>query len=328
MTGANKLEIVNAAISGDSPARIPFSCWYHFGMQHATGAEMAAASLGFFHHYDLDFLKVMDDFGYPFPEGFEWFREEDDYGRLAEIRNPRDFDGYKRQLECLEIIGREIKGKAHFINTVFSPFTWLRNYGWKIWRKAMLDDTPVFLGAMEAAAENIEKYVIAQAELGISGIFYSQPAADPDHMSRKEFETLIRPFDLKILNAVEDLPFNVLHVHGEGIYMESFFDYPVKVINYSDRHPKNPPLAKVRKQKPGWCLMGGINEDIAKENDPGAIRQEINGAFRATEGKGWICAPGCSLKSNIWETHIIAMRNATRSLSVKNDQNKTESAQT
>ena len=310
----NKIEIVDAAVRGERPARIPFSCWYHFGLQHASGETQAEIEMDFYRHYDLDFLKAMDDFCYPFPEGFEWLRTPDDFEALPVIGEARDFGGYAKQLKCLEIIGRELGGQAYFINTIFSPFTWLRNYGVSVWQAAMREHTSKFLAGMEAATENIVKYVKAQADAGVSGIFYSQPAAEPGFSTREEFRTLIKSFDLRILEAAKGLPFNVLHVHGSGVFIEEFFDYPVKVVNYSDSFPSNPNLSDLRAKMPDWCLMGGINEDIAKERDPAEIEAEVEDAYAQTKGKGFICAPGCSLKTNIWESHILRMRDAVRAL--------------
>lgn len=310
----SKIEIVDAAVSGERPARIPFTCWYHFGLQHASGARHAEIELEFFRHYGLDVLKVMDDFGYPFPDGFEWLRSPEDFEKLTEIENARDFDGYRRQLECLEIIGKELSGEAYFINTIFSPFTWLRNYGAGVWRRTMREHKDSFLAGMETVTANMVKYVKAQADIGVSGIFYSQPAAEPGFTTPEEFRELVKPFDLRILEAVKDLPLNVLHAHGSGVYIDEFSDYPVNVLNFSDRFPSNPNLADVRAKKPDWCLMGGINEDVAKESDPHEIRAEVADAFAQTGGRGFICSPGCSLKTNIWESHILAMRDAAHSL--------------
>ncbi|MEP0814038.1 MAG: hypothetical protein HRF49_05175 [bacterium] len=310
----SKTEIVDVALSGGRPARIPFSCWYHFGLQHESGKKQAEIEIAFFRHYDLDFLKVMDDFGYPFPDGFEWFRKPEDYEKLTAIHSAAEFEGYRRQLECLSEIKKALSGEAYFVNTIFSPFTWLRNYGRLAWRETMREHPDKFLSAMEIATSNIVKYVAAQAEAGVDGIFYSQVAGDPEFTTEEEFERYVKPFDIRILNAVRELPFNILHAHGEHIYIDLYRDYPVKVVNYSDRFVSNPSLDEMRRLKSDWCLMGGIGELDAKESDPRSLAAEIEDAFRQTGGRGWICTPGCSLKTNIWESHIFAMRDAVRNL--------------
>jgi hypothetical protein len=58
-------------------------------------------------------------------------------------------------------------------------------------------------------------------------------AATDDVMTAEEYETWGRPFDLKILKAVSEAPFNVLHIHGKRIHFDSLLDYPVSALNWS-----------------------------------------------------------------------------------------------
>ncbi len=67
----NKIERVRAAVAGRPVDHPPFTIWYHFGNQHASPERTAQVHLEFFEHYDLDLLKVMNDYDYPMPEGME-----------------------------------------------------------------------------------------------------------------------------------------------------------------------------------------------------------------------------------------------------------------
>jgi hypothetical protein len=61
----NKIERVDAVVSGQSPDRPPVSFWHHFGPDAVSGPEAVGAHLRHLETYDLDFLKVMDDNRYP-----------------------------------------------------------------------------------------------------------------------------------------------------------------------------------------------------------------------------------------------------------------------
>ena len=61
----NKIERVDAVVSGRSPDRPPVSFWHHFGPGAVSGPEAVGAHLRHLETYDLDFLKVMDDKRYP-----------------------------------------------------------------------------------------------------------------------------------------------------------------------------------------------------------------------------------------------------------------------
>lgn len=66
-----KIERVYAAIAGQPVDYPPMTIWYHFGNQHSTAEVTARVHLEFFEHYDLDLLKVMNDYDYPNPAGLE-----------------------------------------------------------------------------------------------------------------------------------------------------------------------------------------------------------------------------------------------------------------
>ncbi|MBI2457810.1 MAG: uroporphyrinogen decarboxylase, partial [candidate division NC10 bacterium] len=78
-----KIERVRAALAGKPVDRPPFSVWYHFGNQHASPEWTAQAHLDFFEAYDLDLLKVMNDYDYPLPEGMEVMTTPEDLKRLV-----------------------------------------------------------------------------------------------------------------------------------------------------------------------------------------------------------------------------------------------------
>jgi len=72
----NKIDRVTRALKGEEVDRPPFSFWYHFGLQHGPGRKHAEAELDFYRAYDLDFLKVMNDYPYPLPAGVEEYCDE------------------------------------------------------------------------------------------------------------------------------------------------------------------------------------------------------------------------------------------------------------
>ena len=120
----NKIDRVTRALKGEEVDRPPFSFWYHFGLQHGPGRKHAEAELDFYRAYDLDFLKVMNDYPYPLPAGVEALESADDWRRLEPIGG--DADCWAEQLAALSLINQEIGGEALFIDTIFSPWTTAR----------------------------------------------------------------------------------------------------------------------------------------------------------------------------------------------------------
>jgi len=115
----NKIERVDRVLRGDEVDYPPISLWYHFGVQHAGGEQFARISLEYFHHYDLDFLKVMNDYYYQTPAGLDTVRSQEDLRKFTAFDVERC--EWREQFKALRIISRELKGRAYFIDTVFDP---------------------------------------------------------------------------------------------------------------------------------------------------------------------------------------------------------------
>ena len=98
----NKIERVASALEGKAVDRPPFSFWYHFGLQHMPGRKHAEAEIDFYRVYDLDFLKVMNDYPFPLPDGLEAIETEDDWKRIEPIEASDQC--WSEQLTALSII--------------------------------------------------------------------------------------------------------------------------------------------------------------------------------------------------------------------------------
>ncbi|HKV42629.1 MAG TPA: uroporphyrinogen decarboxylase family protein [Blastocatellia bacterium] len=335
----NKIERVKAALSKDEVDRPPFSFWYHFGLQHMPGRTHAEAEIDFYRAYDLDFVKVMNDYPYPLPAGLESLETEDDWKRIEPITG--DAPCWNEQLKALSLINSAIGKEALFIDTIFSPWTTAR----RLARHGGLDDArarfpQTVLSAMDAIATSLSNYARAVVTTGAAGIFLSLGAATSDVLTQEEYNTWCRPFDLKVLNAVRDSIFNVLHIHGRNIYFDLVVDYPATALNWS--HFLTPPTLKEGWIRSNRAVLGGIDETAASHFSPrqisdqihssiaemgsnGAAEEESPGTGRkhpapresatpVKELKGLIIAPGCSISTDTPERNMRAVKSVLESL--------------
>ena len=97
-----KIERLDAVLRGEKPDRAPISMWYHFGNQHLSGEKYAAIALEWFEHYDFDFLKLMNDYFYPMPEGIEEAKSVEDLRKIVRF-DPESCD-WREQLVAVRII--------------------------------------------------------------------------------------------------------------------------------------------------------------------------------------------------------------------------------
>lgn len=289
----NRIERVERALDGREPDRPPLSLWYHFGLQYGGGERFARISLEFFRHYGFDFLKVMNDHFHPLPAGVESVRTRADMERIARI-NPAEA-GWPEQFRALEIIARELRGEALFIDTVFDPWQTLRRGMAAESLDTLMDEEPeALLGALEVIAENLSDYCRRSIAIGSSGIFLSI-AAGAEIVSRERFRRFVKPFAERVLSAVRGRArMNVAHIHGEELHFDDCLDLPADVFNWWDRGPKGPPLSLV-KERTGACVMGGIDHRIVSRASRPFLREHVRQGIELGGRTRFLLAGGCSI---------------------------------
>lgn len=295
------------ALKGGEVDRPPFSFWYHFGLHHMPGRKHAEAEIDFYRAYELDFLKVMNDYPYPLPGGLEAVETEEDWKRLEPIKGK---DGcWSEQLAALSIINDHIGKQALFIETIFSPWTTAR----RLTRAGSLAEIrerhpEALLAGMDAIATSLAGYAREAIARGASGVFLSLGAATDDVMTSEEYKTWGRPFDLKVLEAVREALFNVLHIHGKRIHFNTLLDYPVSAINWS--HYSTPPTLAEGHDQSGKTVMGGIDEATAAHLSPPEIAKQVASAIQEVGKRGLIITPGCSVPTDTPERTLHAIKSA------------------
>ncbi|HAM58956.1 MAG TPA: hypothetical protein DCQ64_27495 [Candidatus Rokubacteria bacterium] len=305
----NKIERVRAALAGTPMDRPPFTIWYHFGNQHAPAERAAQVHLELFEHYDLDLLKVMNDYDYPMPQGMEVMATPADLGRLA------PFDPLETplgtQLRAIEQIARALAGKALFVDTLFNAWNTLRRNLVKEAMPALMSEHPKALAAaLRVVNDNLIRYARATLERGASGIFFSVPAA-AESLTREQFERFMRPLDLELLEAVRGLgECHILHAHGEALYLDRLLDYPVHALSWSDLHG-GPTIAEAR-TRTALTLMAGVDHVGFPYVSAGVIREQVRRARAEAGPTGFIVAPGCAVPTYSFPPLITAARDAAR----------------
>jgi uroporphyrinogen decarboxylase len=271
----------------------PISLWYHFGVQHAGGEQFARITLEYFHHYDFDFLKVMNDYYYPIPAGLDTVRTKADLQKFMVFDVERC--EWREQFRALRIIARELKGRAYFIDTVFDPWQSIRRSVAGENMEHLAENEPEALhAALDAVAENLIAYAQKAIEIGAAGIFMSVPAAR-EIVSREIFLTFVKPYAMKVFQAVSGLGrMNAAHIHGDDLYMDACLDFPVNVFSWWDRGPHGPALDQV-KQRFSGCVMGGIDQTLLTRRSPAFLKAHVAEGIALGGGRRLILANGCSI---------------------------------
>ncbi len=304
-----KIERLRATLAGESVDRPPFSVWYHFGTQHASSERTAQVHLEFFEAYDLDFLKVMNDYDYPMPEGMEVMATPADLQRLTPFDVTRTPMG--NQLRAIEIISKALRGKALFVDTVFNAWnTMRRNLVKEAMPKLMADHPRVLQDGLKIVNQNLIQYALASLERGAAGIFLSVPAT-AESVTLEQYEEFMRPFDLQFLKAIEEKgEFHILHAHGEKLYFDRLLDYPVHALSWADLNG-GPTISEVRRRT-SLTLMAGLDHVKFPYVSVRVIRDQVKAALAKAGNTRFILTPGCSIPTYSFPPLIKAARDAIR----------------
>jgi uroporphyrinogen decarboxylase len=304
-----KIERLRAALAGKAIDRPPFSVWYHFGTQHASPERTAQMHLEFLEAYDLDFLKVMNDYDYPMPKGMEMVANPADLERLTPFDVTQAPMG--NQLRAIEIIAKALRGKTLFVDTVFNAWNTLRrNLVKEAMPKLMTDHARALKAALKIVNENLIQYALASLERGAAGIFLSVPAT-AESVTLDQYEQFMRPFDLELLQAVQGKgEFHILHAHGEKLYFDRLLDYPVHAISWADLNG-GPAITDARRRT-SCTLMAGLDHVKFPYVSVQVIRNQVRAALSQAGNTKFILAPGCSLPTYSFPPLIKAARDAAR----------------
>jgi uroporphyrinogen decarboxylase len=272
---------VDRALAGRDVDRLPISLWHHFGLEKEGPARHAQATLAFHRAYRTDLVKVMSDFPFPAPDG-AWH----------EVRVHDD--PFPLQIQALTAIRDGLQRSAHFVETVFNPWNVAEKLSSpQAVRQLAAEQPQRLLDALEAIAKSEATHARRAMNAGASGIFLAIANAQPQVLSREDYAKFSAPFDRMVLEAVADAPLNVLHLHGDAVYLDVFYSgWPAAAINYS-AHGTTVGLDAVRARYHG-VIAGGIDERAYRTMDVATLKAQASAA-RARAGARFVLTPGCSV---------------------------------
>ncbi len=225
----NAAERIEAVLSARTPDRTPVSFWHHFPPDQVFGPAAVAAHVNHLRRYDLDFLKVMNDNGYPFAGRVESLP---DLRRIDE--QPPDAEPFARQLELIRALRAELGDEVPMTTTVFGPWATLRRLIRPPTRhrppnldtaedepsrrifELYQQDASLVREALVQIARNLAAFAEACLAAGADGIFLSVRDDWIEHLwpGQGMYEQLVEPADRIVLSGAAGGRFNLLHVCG------------------------------------------------------------------------------------------------------------------
>ena len=310
-----KRERVERALRGDMVDRAPISFWHHFPGRDATAEELASQTIAFQRAYDLDLIKLMPTGTYPVQDyGCSVELEPGPIGttRLVKsaIERPEDWPRLPKidprsgvlgeQVRCVRLVRDALGPDVPILQTVFSPLVMADKMLGPELERHIAEHENLLRAGLERMAADVVAFGLACLEAGADGFFFATQHATPDELPEEVYRRLGVPYDLRILDSLDDNEgawFTILHLHGPNPLFNLANEYSVDAVNWHDRETP-PDLAEAvgRTQR---ALAAGIDRNgVIAGDDPEAAADEVRDAIARAGGRRLIVAPGCVVPWN------------------------------
>lgn len=324
----DRKERLAAAVNGEKPDRVPVSAWGHFYLTETSAKGMADTMVDFFDHYDWDFLKIHARASFHVEGwGFEYAPSQD-AGKLHvctshPIKTTNDWRKLKplslniaplaEQFEAIRLIKSRVDKDVPIIMTVFSPLDVaekLIDRNAPMLKQHIEEDSDSIAAALDAISDTFARFMRELVATGIDGIYFSTKWANNVKLTSEQYQKLVRPYDMRVLEEARPFWANMLHLCEDQIQLDAMKDYPVQIMHWDDTAGHNPDYRSGQLQS-GKAVGGGISPKLLAQGSPEDVLQAARKAITNTEGKGFILGPGCSVQvAKTSDANLKALRKA------------------
>ena len=127
----------------------------------------------------------------------------------------------------------------------------------------------------------------------MAGIFYAIQHASYRYFDPEGYARFGLAFDQRILEAIQGLWLNVLHLHGDRLIFDVVEALPFPVVNWHAR----------------TAVCGGLRREATLVlGTPEAVRHEAQDAMQSMDGRGMILGAGCVVPTIAPRANLVAAR--------------------
>ncbi|MHB8571925.1 MAG: uroporphyrinogen decarboxylase family protein [Candidatus Dormibacteria bacterium] len=301
-------ERFETALAGGVPDRVPVAAWGHFYQDEWDPARLAAATLAARARHDWDWVKLNPRATY-FAEAFggEYLpgsgatgpsltRPALPTGDWSQVHALDGVSGvFDEHLQALRLVRSGIGPDIPLLATIFSPLT-VANYlvgrDLGALHASLRGDPAPVEHALSELATTLSRYAAACLSAGADGIFFAVSGhARKGSLSREEFDRFGVAHDLAVLRGLEGG--HVLHLCGDDVHLDLADRYPVRALSLAPS-PSNPHLSALR-EGTSRALMTGVHQELMLSGAAADVARSARAAVSASEGRGFLLAPGCSV---------------------------------
>ncbi len=307
----NHKERVRAVLAGEQPDQLPVSTWGHDFLREWSAEDLAAHTIERQQTCDYDFVKLNPRwtmFAEPWGNRYAPPTEQK-FPRLThkivsnaeDLRDipqvPADHPVFMEHVGALRLVLEELDNDVDVIATIFSPLAITGLLCGGVGEPLISfahQQRDALHEALDHISDTLTDHVRDLLKVGASGIFFAPLQwTSLDVCDDAFFNEFGRPYDLKVLNAASDAPFNMMHVCGNNIGLQRFFDYPAQVFNWDNFGPGNLSLAEASALT-DKVVAGGIPHTKLHRLTAAELTQVTGNAIEGA-GTNLMLAGGCGV---------------------------------
>ncbi len=321
----NKRERLDAAIHKQKVDRPPIALWRHFPIDDLDAEKLARRVIEFQNEYDFDFVKVTPAASYVAEMyGGELRDAGNREGTRIHVRRVindwRDWKNIEpitpdnpvlqRERAAIQQIRAGLGKEVPIMQTIFSPLSCARTLAGDRLIQDLREHPGELMHALQQLGTTMERFAHEAIDAGADSLFLATQVASRDVLTPQESRAFGQSYNLTLINELHKfVDFILLHIHGENIYYDHLFKYPVQIVNWHDR--KTAPTLAQGKNLFDGAVAGGIDEwKVLAQGSHNQIRAQIQDAIQQTDGTGLVVAAGCVIPIDTPVENIRAARKA------------------
>lgn len=301
-----KRERVLNAFHNRTVDKLPMGFWYHFSPDDDFGQQTVEEHLKLYREADMDFIKVMCDGYFNYPNPFiDTVNSADDWSRMTPMDENHPY--IRRQVERAKAVVDAVGKECCVFYNVFCPMSLMR-FGTNedILMGNLRRNEEAVCHAFEVIAEDIRTLIkLLITEAGCDGIYYCVQNAEQFRFTVEEYKRIVRPAELKVLEYANSLSENnILHCcgwAGDKNRIEVWQDYPSAAVNWAV-YVEQMTLGEGKKFFGNRCVLGGFDNrksGVLYSGSKEEVQAETEKIVAGAGTTGVIIGADCTMPSDI-----------------------------
>ena len=302
-----KRERVIAAIEMKENEQVPSLFSYHFPEEQKTGDACVKAHLDFFRESDADIAKIMNEY---LIHAHHDIRTVSDYAAIGPYSIQAGFmqkqldltrrilDGCGDDVFTMGTLHGMTASGIHPIETRGVPYETCREMLCSFLR----EDRNKTVSTLNHICDLLCDLGRAYIEAGVDCVYFASLGGEPGYFTDEEFETVIKPMDMRIMQAVKEAGgYCLLHICKGPLNMQRYagMDKYADIVNWGVYEAPFS-LEEGRKLFPGKCILGGLQSrgGVLSNGTDEEIRAEVHRILDSFGRKGFILGADCTIATD------------------------------